>query len=331
MHVIEISSFGAPDVLKIADRPRPQIRDDEILIQVEAAGVSRPDLLQRQGKYPPPPGVVEEIPGLEVAGVAAEVGAGVTDICAGDRVCALLAGGGYAEYCAAPAVQVLPIPDTWSAVEAATLPENLFTVYDMLVRRIRLKLGETILIHGGTSGIGSTAIMLSRALGALPIATAGTDEKCAAALAIGAAHAINYKGSDFVAGVKEFTGGREVDAVLDIVGGSYINRNLDCLAFDGRLGMLATQGGSKGEIDLTKMLPRRISIHTASMRARSPQLKGEIARELLRHVWPLLPAKAPIQAIIDSTFPLEQASLAHARMEDGVHIGKIVLTVAAGS
>jgi NADPH:quinone reductase len=326
MRVVEITTFGGPEVLKIADRPLPELRDDEVLIEVEAAGVSRPDVLQRRGHYAPPSGA-SDIPGLEVAGVVAEVGASVSGYGKGDRVCALVAGGGYAEMCAAPAVQVLPIPETWSAIEASTLPENIFTVYDMLVRRMRLGVGETILIHGGTSGIGSTAVMLSRALGAIPIVTVGSEKKCAAALAFGAQHAIDYKSSDFVAEVKLFTDGRGVDAVLDIVGGDYLGRNLDALAVEGKIGMLAAQSGAASELPVGKLLYGRATIFGASMRARSTALKGEIARDLLRHVWPLLPAKSPIQAIVDSTYPFERAAEAHARMESSEHIGKIVLTV----
>ncbi len=327
MRVVEISQFGGPEVLRLADRPQPQIKDDEILIQVEAAGVSRPDVLQRQGNYPPPPGA-SDIPGLEAAGVIAEVGSAVRGFKIGDRVCALMTGGGYAEYAAVPAVQALPIPDTWSAVEAATLPENMFTVYDMLALRVNLKMGETVLIHGGTSGIGSTAIMLARALGAIPIATAGSQEKCAAALAIGALHAIDYKTTDFVEEVKTFTGGKGVDAVLDIVGGDYLGRNIDSLAPDGRIGMLAAQGGPKAELVIGKLLMKRVSLYGAGMRARSPELKGEIARSLSAHVWPLLPNKSPIRAIVDSTFPFAQATEAHRKMESSQHIGKIVLTPA---
>lgn len=327
MRVVEISEYGGPEVLRIAERPAPAVRDDEVLIAVEAAGVSRPDLLQRRGHYPPPSGC-SDVPGLEVAGSIAAVGAAVDDEwCVGDRALALVAGGGYAELCVAPAVQALPIPDVWTAVEAATLPENLFTVYDMLVRRMKLSVGETVLIHGGAGGIGSMGVMVARALGAIPIITAGTERKCAAALALGAHHAIDYRQHDFVEESVRFTGGRGVDVVLDTVGGSYLNRNVEAIAIEGRIGMLATQGGATAQLDIGKLLPKRATLHTAVMRARSPALKGEVARDLRRHIWPLLPNKAPIQAVIDRTYPLDQAADAHRRMESGDHIGKIVLTV----
>jgi putative PIG3 family NAD(P)H quinone oxidoreductase len=264
---------------------------------------------------------------LEVAGVVAEIGQSVSDLRVGDRVCALVTGGGYAEICAAPAVQVLPIPETWSVTEAATLPENMFTVYDMLVRRMHLSMGETVLIHGGAGGIGSTAVMLSRALGAIPIVTAGSEAKCAAARAFGAEHVIEYKVVDFVEAVREYTDGRGVDAILDVVGGEYLARNVEALAIEGRIGMLAAQGGATSALDLSKFLPKRASIHSAAMRSRSAHLKGEIARDLLRHVWPLLPNKSPIQAVIDGVYSLESACDAHARMESGEQIGKIVLTI----
>jgi NADPH:quinone reductase len=280
--------------------------------------------MQRQGKYPPPPGA-SDIPGLDVAGIIDSVGANVHDLKVGDRVCAILSGGGYAEFCAVPSPQVLPVPEAWTAVEAATLPENIFTVYDNLITRAGLKRGETALIHGGTSGIGSTAIMLSRAFGAIPIATAGTQDKCDACLTFGAEHAINYHETDFVAEAKRITGSRGVDVVLDMVGGSYLAKNVDVLALEGRLAIVATQGGRTGQLDIGKLMAKRGRVMGSTLRARTPEEKGEIAGRLLRDVWPLLPAKDVIRPIIDSTFPLTDARLAHERMESGKHIGKIVL------
>lgn len=326
MRVVEISAFGKPEVLKLADRPMLHAGAGEVLIQVEAAGVSRPDIMQRRGSYPPPPGA-SDILGLEIAGVIAEVGAGISEIALGERVCALVAGGGYAEYCVAPVQTVLPIPETWTAAEAATLPENLFTVYDMLVTRVGLAMGETVLIHGGSGGIGSMAIMLARALNAIPITTAGSEAKCAACLAFGATHAINYKTHDFVHEAKQFTEQRGVDAILDIVGGDYVMRDIEALAPDGRIGMLAYQASGVAELAISKLLKKRASIHGAGMRPRSAELKGAITRALRAHVWPLLSAKETIRPIIDSTYPIDQAAAAHVRMEEGAHIGKIVLTM----
>lgn len=326
MLAIEISSFGPPTVLKPVERPKPQPNPDEIVIRVEAAGIARADLLQRQGKYPPPPGA-SDIPGLDVAGTVDSVGEDVHDWKPGDRACAILAGGGYAEFVAVPAVQVLPIPEGWTAIEAATLPENLFTVYDNLVTRAGLKAGETVLIHGGTSGIGTMAIMLARACSATPIATAGTTAKCEGCLRFGAEHAINYKESDFVAELKRLTNGRGAEVVLDMVGGPYLEKNVEVLALEGRVAIIAAQGGRTGQLDIGKLMAKRARVLASHMRARTPAEKGEIARRLLRDVWPLLPPKNPIRPVIDSTFPLRDAYLAHERMEGGDHIGKIVLTV----
>jgi putative PIG3 family NAD(P)H quinone oxidoreductase len=309
MLAIEISSPGTPDVLRLVERPNPEPQPDEIVIKIEAAGVSRADIMQRQGKYPPPPGA-SDIPGLDAAG---------TNDSTGERVCAILAGGGYAEYCAVPAVQVLPIPAGWTAVEAATLPENLFTVYDNLVTRAGLREGETVLIHGGTSGVGSMAIMLARALGAIPIATAGTDEKCQACLRLGAARAINYKSSDFVAA------SQGVDVILDLVGGPYLERNLDALAPEGRLVLVSTQAGGTASLDIGKLMAKRLRILASTMRVRTAAAKGAVAQSLLKNIWPLLPAKTAIRPVIDSVFPLADARLAHERLESGKHIGKIIL------
>jgi NADPH:quinone reductase len=318
MFAIEISSHGPPDVLRLIERPKPEPQPDEIVIQIEAAGVSRADIMQRQGKYPPPPGA-SDILGLDAAGTIHSLGANVHGWKEGDRVCAILSGGGYAEYCVVPAVQVLPIPAGWSAIEAATLPENLFTVYDNLVTRGNLAEGETVLIHGGTSGIGSMAIMLARALGAIPIATAGTPEKCAACLELGAARAINYKETDFVAD------SQGVDIILDLVGGPYLDRNLDALAIEGRLVLVATQGGRTAPLDIGKVMSKRLRILGSTMRVRTAAAKGEVAERLLKNIWPLLPAKTTIRPAIDSVFPLAEAGLAHERLESAKHIGKIIL------
>jgi NADPH:quinone reductase len=269
---------------------------------------------------------VRAILGLEVAGTIAAIGTGVSAWHPGDRVCALCNGGGYAECVAVPAGQVLPIPEGWSAIEAATLPENAFTVYDNVIERARLRAGETMLVHGGTSGIGSTAIMFGRAIGARVLATAGSDEKCAACLRFGAEAAINYRTVDFVQEVNRLTQGRGVDVVLDIVGGKYIARDLQALALDGRIACIATSGGRTAEIDLARLLSRRATILGSSLRPRTAAQKAAIARELAQHIWPLLPARDPIAPVVDSVYPFERAAEAHARLESSAHIGKIVLT-----
>lgn len=316
MRVVEISVPGGPEVLRISERPVPHPQAGEVLISVRAAGVCRLDALQRQGNYPPPPGS-SEIPGLEVAGVIEATG---------EQVCALLTGGGYAEYVAVPREQVLPMPENWSFAEAASLPENMFTVYDNLVTRGRFHQGERILIHGGTSGIGTTAIMLARALGASFIAaTAGSDEKCRACLDLGADLAVNYKSSDFVTEVLNATMGHGVDVVLDIVGGDYIPRDLETLAFDGRIVCIATSRGRAAQLDIGKLMQRRGAIMGSVLRPRSVREKGAIARDLHDRIWPRLPAREPIRPVIDSTFPLEQAADAHRRLEESGHVGKIVL------
>jgi len=326
MIAIEISSPGGPEVLRAVQRPMPEPGIGEILIGVRAAGVARADVMQRQGKYPPPPGA-SDIPGLDVAGTVERIGEGVSEYKSGDPVCAILSGGGYAEYCLAPAEQVLPIPENWSFTEAATLPENLFTVYDNLVTRAGLRSGETVLVHGGTSGIGSMAIMVSRYVGAVAFATAGSDAKTQACLSFGATHAINYRRSDFVAELKRLTADRGVDVVLDMVGGPYLDRNLDALALEGRISIVATQGGRQGQLDIGKLLGKRARVMGSTMRVRSKEEKGRVARSLAEAVWPALPAKQWIKPIIDLTFPLSDARLAHQRLESGEHIGKIVLTV----
>jgi len=324
MLTIEISQPGLPEVLRPVQRPIPTPHDDEIIIRVAAAGVARADLLQRQGHYPPPKGA-SDIPGLDVAGTVHSLGPKVRSFQPGERVCAILTGGGYAEYCAVPAVQVLPIPANWTFVEAATLPENLFTVYDNVITRGVLRSGETILIHGGSSGIGTMAIMLARAKDAHPIATAGTADKCVACLQLGAEHAINYKEQDFVAEVQKLTRSQGVQLILDMVGGSYLDRNLDALAPEGRLVIVATQGGRSATLDIGKLLLKRLRVMGSTMRARSAEAKGKVASALFTDIWPLLPAKNHIRPIIDSTFPLADAHLAHERMESGANIGKVVL------
>jgi NADPH2:quinone reductase len=327
MIAVEISEPGPPRVLRPTEIPAPTPGPGEILIRVEAAGVARADVLQRLGKYPPPPGTTN-IPGLDVAGTVAATAADAGKWKTGDRVCAVLAGGGYAEFCAVPEIQVLPIPRNWTGIEAATLPENLFTVFDNVVTRAQLQRGETILIHGGSSGIGSMAIMLSRAWGAAPIVTAGSDSKCAACVSLGAEHAINYKTADFLSEAKRLTSGRGVDVILDLVGGSYLEKNINLLAMEGRLVIIATMGGSKGTLDIATLLAKRARVLASHMRARTPELKGLVAERLLQQVWPLLPAKDPIRPVIDRVFPLRDAALAHEYLENSSTLGKVILSVA---
>jgi NADPH:quinone reductase len=324
MRYVAVDHPGGPGVLRVAEIEAPRPGPDDVLIAVEAAGVSHADVMQREGNYPPPAGA-SQILGLEVAGTVAARGDRVERWRIGDAVCALTNGGGYAERVAVPQGQVLPLPTGWSMVEAASLPENAFTVYDNLITRARLKAGETALVHGGTSGIGSTAIMFAKALGAVAIATAGSPAKCAAALRLGAVHAIDYSATDFVAEVARMTSGRGVDAVLDIVGGDYIARDVDCLALDGRIACIATARGRIAEIDLGKLIARRGAVLASSLRPRSAEEKAAIARELERHIWPLLPRRDPIVPVIDSVYPFERAADAHARMESSAHVGKLVL------
>jgi putative PIG3 family NAD(P)H quinone oxidoreductase len=304
-------------------RATPRPADGEVLIRVEAAGVNRPDIMQRLGKYPPPPGA-SDIPGLEIAGVvAADTSA---DFKAGDRVCALVAGGGYAEYCAVPRQQILPIPEGLGDVESAAIPETFFTVWTNLFERGGLRTGETVLVHGGSSGIGTTAIQLARVFGATVFATAGTDEKCAACERLGASYAINYQAEDFVTAVRHATGGVGVDVILDIVGGDYLSRNLECLALNGRLVQIGLMGGAKAAINLRHVLQKRLAILGSTLRARTPDEKGLIAKAVRKAVWPLL-ARGEVRPIIHRTFPLDRAADAHAELESGRVIGKVVLTV----
>jgi NADPH:quinone reductase len=326
MIAIEIREPGGPEVLVPVERPRPGIGPDEVLIQVAAAGVNRPDVMQRRGKYPPPPGA-SDIPGLEVAGTIVEVGAGIAGWRVGDRVCALVTGGGYAEYCAAPAPQCLPVPDAVGMAGAAAIPETFFTVWTNVFERGRLQAGESILIHGGSSGIGTTAIQLARAFGARVFVTAGSAEKCAACERLGAERAINYRDVDFVEGIKDVTGGRGVDVVLDMVGAEYLARNISVLAMEGRLIEIATQRGATAEVNLQTIMQRRLTITGSTLRVRPVADKGAIAAALRRQVWPMLESGA-VKPLVHATFPLRDAASAHRLMESGAHIGKIVLTIA---
>jgi len=324
MTAIEIREPGGPEVLVPASRPVPQPAAGEVLIRVAAAGVNRPDVLQRMGGYPPPPGA-SDIPGLEVAGQVVALGEGVDGLAAGDAVTALVTGGGYAQYCAAPAVQCLPVPKGYDMTQAAALPETFFTVWVNVFQRSALKAGEAFLVHGGTSGIGTTAIQLAKALGARVFATAGSPEKVQACEDLGAERGINYREEDFVAVVKEATEGKGVDVILDMVGGDYVQRNLKALAPDGRLSFIAFLGGPKTQVDFTPVLLKRLTITGSTLRARSVDFKAEVAAALKETVWPLLDSGA-IAPVMAASFPLEEAAQAHALMESSSHIGKIVLT-----
>lgn len=334
MKAIEIASFGAPDVLRLAERPMPLAGVGEVCLRVSASGVNRPDVLQRAGHYPAPPGA-SDIPGLEVAGrivdgdLQAMQAAGLQ---VGDRVCALVAGGGYAEYCVAPIAQCLPVPKGLSDVEAASLPETYFTVWSNVFDRGQLRAGEVLLVQGGTSGIGVTAIQMAKALGATVLATAGSDAKCAAMLALGADHAINYRTQDFAAEALRLTSGRGVDVVLDMVAGDYVARELDCLAEDGRLVIIAVQGGVRSEINAGLVMRRRLTITGSTLRVRPVAFKQAIAQNCLTVVWPLLEA-GRIRPVIHTVFAAVDAAAsggsgaaaAHALMESNHHVGKIVL------
>ena len=324
MTAITLPRFGAPDALTPAHRPVPSPGPGEVLIKVAAAGVNRPDVLQRLGHYPPPPGA-PDWPGLEVSGTVTALGDGVSRWQVGDSVCALLAGGGYAEYCAAPQEQVLPVPEGLSMVEAAALPETVFTVFANVVEIGRLKRGERLLVHGGSSGIGTMAIQMARALGAEVFATAGHAEKCAACERLGA-NAINYREQDFVAEVMRLTGDEGVDVVLDMVGGSYVARNLSVLRMDGRHVSIAFLESPKVELNLLPMMLKRLTLTGSTLRPRSPAEKGVLAARLMERIWPLIEA-GEIRPVIDSRFPLTDAAEAHRRMETSAHIGKIMLTV----
>jgi NADPH2:quinone reductase len=325
MQAIEITEPGAPEVLKIQQRPLPNIKEDEVLISVHAAGINRPDVMQRAGLYPPPPGVTD-IPGLEVAGVIVSAGEKVTKWKIGDSVCALVAGGGYAEYVNAPESQCLPIPKRLTYREAASLPETYFTVWSNVFDRAKLAEQETILVHGGSSGIGTTAVQLCRALKRKIFVTAGSDEKCRACEAIGATKAINYRSEDFAERIMALTDNKGVDVIIDMVAGDYLQRDLKCLADDGRLVIIAFLGGVKTNINMTDILKRRLTITGSTLRPRSTKFKSSIATSLGSRVWPLLESKV-IEPLIFRSFPLKNAAEAHRLMESSQHIGKIVLDV----
>ena len=325
MTAVEIREPGAPQVLRAVERPVPQPGPGEVLIHVAAAGVNRPDVLQRKGIYPPPPGVTD-IPGLEVAGEVVRLGEGVREPALGARVCALVAGGGYAQYVSAPAVQCLPAPAPLSLEQAAVLPETFFTVWLNVFERARLKKGETLLVHGGASGIGTTAILLGKAFDAHVIVTAGSAQKCAACRELGADVAINYREADFVEATLRATDGRGADVILDMVGGDYLARNSAAAAVEGRIALIATQGGNKSELDLRSLMIKRLTISASTLRAQPVANKGRIAASLREHVWPLFETRG-LKPVIHSRFPLADAAGAHRLMESDTHIGKIVLLV----
>ncbi len=332
MKAVEIGAFGAADQLRPVRLPTPKPGPGEVLIQVAAAGINRPDILQRKGAYPPPPDA-SPLPGLEVAGRIVALGpdaagAGVVPLATGMRVCALVAGGGYAGYCVAPAATCLPVPARLSSVQAAAIPETFFTVWTNVFDRGRLQPEETLLVHGGSSGIGTTAIQLAKAFGARVFVTAGSDEKCAACETLGADLAINYRSLDFVRVIRQVTLDRGVDVILDMVGGDYLPRNIACLAIDGRHVSIAVQRGKSAEIDIADIMRRRLTLTGSTLRPRSVAEKGEIARALFARVWPWLESGA-VGPVLDRVFPLEQAAEAHAWMEQGAHVGKIVLKMPA--
>ena len=325
MTAVEIREPGAPQVLRAVERPVPQPGPGEVLIHVAAAGVNRPDVLQRKGIYPPPPGITD-IPGLEVAGEVVRLGEGVREPALGARVCALVAGGGYAQYVSAPAVQCLPAPAPLSLEQAAVLPETFFTVWLNVFERARLKKGETLLVHGGASGIGTTAILLGKAFDAHVIVTAGSAQKCAACRELGADVAINYREADFVEATLRATDGRGADVILDMVGGDYLARNSAAAAVEGRIALIATQGGNKSELDLRPLMIKRLTISASTLRAQPVANKGRIAASLRENVWPLFETRG-LKPVIHARFPLADAAGAHRLMESDTHIGKIVLFV----
>ncbi len=325
MTAVEIREPGPPEVLRAGERAVPEPLAGEVLIRVAAAGVNRPDVLQRKGLYPPPAGVTD-VPGLEVAGEVVRLGSGVREPQQGDRVCALVAGGGYAQYVAAPAVQCLPAPAQLSLEEAAVLPETFFTVWLNVFERARLQRGETLLVHGGASGIGTTAILLGKAFEARVIVTARSAQKCAACRDLGADVAINYRETDFVEATLRATDGRGADVILDMVGGDYLPRNVAAAALEGRIALIATQGGTKSELDLRPLMTKRLTVSASTLRSQPVQNKGRLAKALLENVWPLFASRG-LKPVIHSRFPLADAALAHKLMESDLHIGKIVLVV----
>ncbi len=323
MQVVEISRPGGPEVLRLGTRPLPQPRTGEVLIRVAAAGVNRPDCLQRAGAYAPPPGA-SDLPGLEVAGTVVARGEGVRQWNEGDQVCALTPGGGYAQFCVTPAGHCLPPPAAWSLIQAASLPETFFTIWINVFERARLAPGEALLVQGGSGGIGVSAIQIARALGHRVFVTAGSSEKCAACERLGAERAINYRTEDFVEVVKQLTAGKGADVILDMVGGDYVPRELKCLATDGRLSLIAFLGGSRATLDMSDILVRRLTITGSTLRPRTVEFKTGIANALRQNVWPLI-EQGKIQPVIYKVFPLAHASAAHELMESGSHIGKIML------
>lgn len=325
MTAIEIREPGGPEVLVPGTRPLPRPGEGEVLVKVAAAGVNRPDVLQRQGGYPPPPGA-SDIPGLEIAGTVAALGEGAAGWSLGDQVTALVAGGGYAEYCAAPAAQCLPVPKGLTLAEAAAMPETFFTVWSNVFDRGRLRAGESFLVHGGSSGIGTTAIQMAAALGATVFTTAGSAEKCQACVELGAKAAINYREEDFVAAVKEANGGKGVDLILDMVGGDYVQKNIDLLAPDGRLVSIAFLQGPKVQVNLLPVMLKRLTLTGSTLRARSVDFKGRVAASLRDKVWPLV-EQGRIRPVMAERFPLAEAAAAHRLMESSAHIGKIVLEI----
>jgi NADPH:quinone reductase len=329
MLAIEIVRPGGPEVLQAVDRAVPEPGADEVLVQVAAAGVNRPDIMQRLGKYPPPPGA-SDLPGLEIAGTVVSSGPSEDGTGhrwkIGDRVCALVAGGGYAEYCVVPAAQCLPIPTGIDLAAAAAIPETFFTVWANVFQRAQLKAGEMLLVHGGTSGIGTTAIQLGAARGATVLATAGSDQKCDACERLGAAHAINYRTTDFAGAVQELTARRGVDVILDIIGADYFKKNLESLATDGRLVHIGLMGGARAELNIAALMQRRLTLTGSTLRVRTVSEKGAIARDLEEHVWPLL-ASGNVAPVIHAALPLSAAAEAHRMLEGGDVIGKIVLTL----
>jgi NADPH2:quinone reductase len=325
MRAIEITHPGPADVLKLCERPMPILKPGEVLIKVHAAGVNRPDVVQRNGHYPVPPGA-SDLPGLEIAGEIVDGSVSGSNFALGDMVCALVQGGGYAEYCAAPLVQCLPIPKGLSAVEGASLPETFFTVWSNVFDRVKLSGDETFLVQGGTSGIGVTAIQIAAAFGHRVFATAGSDEKCRKCEELGAERGINYRTEDFVEVIKSVTGGKGVDVILDMVGGDYLAREISCLAEDGRLALIALLGGTKGALDLGQLLRRRLTVTASTLRPRSREFKAAIVANLIEHVWPLLES-GKVKPVIYKTFALEQAVEAHILMESSQHVGKIMLKV----
>jgi NADPH2:quinone reductase len=326
MKAIIITQPGVPEVLQIAERPQPTYASNEVLVKVFAAGVNRPDVSQRKGNYPPPAGAPTEIPGLEIAGIVEKVGADVTRWNVGDKVCALVWGGGYAEYCNAPEGQCLPIPTNFTFIEAASLPETFFTVWTNVFDLGRLKPGESLLIHGGSSGIGVAAIQMAKAMGSTVYVTAGSDEKCSFCEELGAAKAINYKTENFAERIKELTNNQGVDVILDMIGGDYAAGNLQSLADEGRLVMINTMKGKDVPVDLALVMRKRLSITGSMLRSRDAEFKSEIASNLEKNIWPLL-ASGQIKAVINSIFPAAEAAEAHRLMESSTHIGKIVLTM----